>query len=178
MPNFFFTFSWVHFWSIEGGYFLQNANNLNFKLFFGCIHDPQSKYSAFILEEFWIMSHFECRLSRRFWRSKKVVQVVQIGGRGGEVIWTKSKRTATFFRETIPNKERWCLILNLVEPGERCVERAEVRSACRSVRNPGWHLEITSEVSVFCSKFWNSWVGWVYLMIHTFPRFNSWHWIC
>ena len=62
MPNFFFTFSFVHFWSIEGGYFLQNANNLNFKLFFGCIHDPQSKYSAFILEEFWIISHFECRL--------------------------------------------------------------------------------------------------------------------
>ena len=33
----------------------------------------------------------------------KVVQVVQIGGRGrGEVIWTSSKRTATFFRETFP----------------------------------------------------------------------------
>ena len=34
------------------------------------------------------------------WRSKKVVQVVQIRGRGGEgvkVIWTKSKRTATSF---------------------------------------------------------------------------------
>ena len=45
------------------------------------------------------MSHFECRLNRRFWRSKKVIQVVQIGGRG--VIWTKSKRTAAFFRETV-----------------------------------------------------------------------------
>ena len=41
---------------------------------------------------------------------KKIVQVVQIGGRGGgggggwreEVIWTKSKRTATCFRETFP----------------------------------------------------------------------------
>ena len=32
-----------------------------------------------------------------FWRRKKVVQVVQIGGRGGEVFWTKSKRTAFFF---------------------------------------------------------------------------------
>ena len=32
------------------------------------------------------------------WRSTKVVQVVQIRGRGVEqVIWTKSKRTATFF---------------------------------------------------------------------------------
>ena len=29
------------------------------------------------------MSHVEVRLNRRFWRSKKVVQVVQIGGRGG-----------------------------------------------------------------------------------------------
>ena len=42
------------------------------------------------------MSNLECRLNRRFWRSKKVVQVVQIGG------GTKSKITATFFRETIP----------------------------------------------------------------------------
>ena len=33
-----------------------------------------------------------------------MVQVVQIRGRGGvEVIWTKSKRTATFFRETVLN---------------------------------------------------------------------------
>ena len=28
------TFSEVHFWSIKGVYFLQNANNLFFKLFF------------------------------------------------------------------------------------------------------------------------------------------------
>ena len=41
------------------------------------------------------MGHFECRLNGRFWRSKKVVQ---IGGWGYvEVIWTKSKRTVTFF---------------------------------------------------------------------------------
>ena len=42
------------------------------------MYDPKSKYSAFIEEEFWIMSDFECRLNQRFWRSKKVVQVVQI----------------------------------------------------------------------------------------------------
>ena len=47
------------------------------------------------------MSHFEGRLNRRFWRLKKVVQSVQIGG--GEVIWTKSKRPAAFFRENVPN---------------------------------------------------------------------------
>ena len=43
------------------------------------------------------MSHFECRLNRCFWCSKKVVQVVQIGGRGGGggAIWTKYKSTAT-----------------------------------------------------------------------------------
>ena len=45
------------------------------------------------------MSHFECRLNRRFWRSKKVVQVVQTGE---GVIWTKSTRTAAFYRETFP----------------------------------------------------------------------------
>ena len=58
------------------------------------------------------MSHFECRLNRRFWRSKKVVQVVQIGERGGgaEVIWTKSKRTAAFFSETVPVKHTYTYI--------------------------------------------------------------------
>ena len=45
------------------------------------------------------MSHFECCLNRRFWRSKKVVE---IGGREGEVIWTKSKRTAAFFSVCLP----------------------------------------------------------------------------
>ena len=48
------------------------------------------------------MSHFECSLNWCCWRSKKVVQVVQIGGRGGEVIWTKSKRTATFLSWNLP----------------------------------------------------------------------------
>ena len=45
------------------------------------------------------MSNVECRLNQRFWRSKKVVQVVQIGGRevGGDVIWTKSKDEQRFF---------------------------------------------------------------------------------
>ena len=36
------------------------------------------------------MSHFECRLNRRFWRSKKVAQVVQIWGEGGGGIQKKS----------------------------------------------------------------------------------------
>ena len=50
------------------------------------------------------MSHFECHFNR-CWRSKKVVQVVQIRGGGGgeEVIWTKSKRTAAFFRVVTPS---------------------------------------------------------------------------
>ena len=46
--QFFGTFSWVPFWSIQGVYFLQNTNNFKIRLFLGCIHDPQSKYSAFI----------------------------------------------------------------------------------------------------------------------------------
>ena len=63
LPKFLVPFQDVHFWSIKGLYFFQNANNLNFKLFLGCIQDPQSKYFASIYEEFWIMSHFECRLN-------------------------------------------------------------------------------------------------------------------
>ena len=34
LPNFFVTFLSVHFWSIKLVPFLQNDNNLNFKLFF------------------------------------------------------------------------------------------------------------------------------------------------
>ena len=44
------------------------------------------------------MNQFECHLNRCFWRSKRVVKVVQIGGRG----WAKSKRTAACFREAFP----------------------------------------------------------------------------
>ena len=46
---------------------------------------------------FWIMNHFECRLNRRFWRSKKVVQVVQIGGRGGGYLDIIQKKSNFFF---------------------------------------------------------------------------------
>ena len=49
------------------------------------------------------MSHFECRLDQRFWRSKKVVQVVQIGGMGGGGNLDKIQKNSTFFRETVPN---------------------------------------------------------------------------
>ena len=50
------------------------------------------------------MSHFECRLNRHFWRKKNCASCPNWRrGSGGEVIWTKSKRKATFFRETFPN---------------------------------------------------------------------------
>ena len=41
-----------------------------------------------------------------------MVQVVQIGGRGGgaEGIWTKSKKTSTFFCETFPKIKKHKLI--------------------------------------------------------------------
>ena len=44
------------------------------------------------------MSHFECHLNRRFWRSKKVVQ---IGGRGGGNL-DKIQKNSSFSRETFP----------------------------------------------------------------------------
>ena len=50
------------------------------------------------------MSHFECHLNRLFWLSKKVVRVVQVGGKE-EIIWTKSKTTA--------NQTVWSLFLIL-----------------------------------------------------------------
>ena len=44
------------------------------------------------------MNHFECHLNRRFWRSKKVVQVVQFGGQFGQ-----NPKNISFFQETFPN---------------------------------------------------------------------------
>ena len=38
-----------------------------------------------------------------FWLTKLVVEVIQLGEGGGEAIWIKFKRTATFFRATFPN---------------------------------------------------------------------------
>ena len=49
------------------------------------------------------MSHFECRLNQRFWRSIKVVQVVQIGGRGRGNL-DKIQKNSYFFLETVPYK--------------------------------------------------------------------------
>ena len=43
------------------------------------------------------MSHFECRLNWRFWHSKKVVQVVQIGGGGGRGNLNKIQKKSNFF---------------------------------------------------------------------------------
>ena len=45
------------------------------------------------------MSHFECCLNRRFWRSKKVVQVVQFGGRGN---LDKSNSTPPAYKSPAP----------------------------------------------------------------------------
>ena len=75
----------MHFWSTKGVYLLQNANNVNFKLFLGCIHDPQSKDSAFFQEEFWMINNFESHLNQRFWRLKKAVQYVP-NGEGGRAL--------------------------------------------------------------------------------------------
>ena len=87
------------FWLLFISAFLVNkrsqyANNLNFKLLFrlyGC------KYIVYFIVYIVFLSLH--RLSNlKFWRRKKVVQVL---GRGGG-IWTKSKRTAVFPRDTLP----------------------------------------------------------------------------
>ena len=52
---------------------------------------------CFFIEEFWIMVHVECRLNRRLWRSKKVVQAVQIGWRGrGGGVWRLFQQMISF----------------------------------------------------------------------------------
>ena len=83
----------MHFRSIKGVYFLQNANNLTFKLFLGCI------FIVYYITS--IYSIFSSQLTFKSWilTSEKNVKVVQIGGEEGEVIWTKSKRTAVFPRD-------------------------------------------------------------------------------
>ena len=50
------------------------------------------------------MSHFESRLNQRFWRSKKIVQVVQIGGKGaGGGDLDEIQKIAAFSWDVVPN---------------------------------------------------------------------------
>ena len=63
----------MHFWSIKGVYILQNANNLNFELYFRLYTWPTKQvfclYLRIILdnESFWM----NCSLNQSFWRLKK-----------------------------------------------------------------------------------------------------------
>ena len=67
LPNFWSHFQEVLFWSIKESISPKMPIIWTLNCFLGCIHDLQSKYSALIQEEFWIMSHFECRLNQCFW---------------------------------------------------------------------------------------------------------------
>ena len=90
----------MHFWSIKGVSFLQNANNLNFKLFFRLYTWPTKQVFCLYLRG--ILDN------ESFWMSPKSTFLVfkkscPNWGRGrGGGIWTKSNRTAFFSRETVP----------------------------------------------------------------------------
>ena len=63
-------------------------------------------------------------LKLTFLALKKVVQVVQNGGLEGggvEVIWTISKKTSTFFRETFPKIKKHKLIYLQRESSVYCM---------------------------------------------------------
>ena len=98
------TFSLLHFWLIKGVYFLRNANNLNFKLFFRLYTSPTKQVFCLYLrrildnESFWMLS------KSTFLAFKKSCTSCPNWGEGvgGEIIWTKFKRTAAFFREIFP----------------------------------------------------------------------------
>ena len=91
----------MHFWSIKGVYFLQNANNLNFKLFLRLYRWPTKQVICLNLRRILDNELFWMSLKSTFLAFKKVVQVVQIRGR--RVIWTKYNRRATFFCDTFFN---------------------------------------------------------------------------
>ena len=65
------------------------------------------------------MSHFECRWNRRFWRSKKVVQVVQFGGRGGG---GNLDRTEAFFQDVFPKTYKIWLKDSINERAQYCIK--------------------------------------------------------
>ena len=51
-----------------------------------------------------------------FWHigvQKKWYKLSKLGGGGVNVIWTKSKRTANFFRETVPNSQQIYMSLRI-----------------------------------------------------------------
>ena len=94
----------MHFWSIKGDYFLQNANNLNLKLFFFRLYAwPTNQVFCLYLrrnsdnESIWIS------LKSTFLALKKSCTSCPNGGVGGNLDKIQSKRTETFFCETFPH---------------------------------------------------------------------------
>ena len=113
LPKFFVTFSEMHFWSIKGVYFLQNANNLSFKLFFMLYTWPTKQVFCLYLRRILDNKSFWMSLKLTFLALKKSGTSCPkwgVGERGVEVIWTISKKTSTFFRENIPKIKKYKLI--------------------------------------------------------------------
>ena len=113
LPNFCGTFSWVHFWSIKGVYFLQNANNLKTVVFIGCIYIVY--YIVFLVLNW--LSNLEFRRRQKLYKFPN-----------GGVIWTKSKRTAVFPQETVPQSERGhfsslTILMRAARARKRCEKR-------------------------------------------------------
>ena len=84
----------MHFWSIKGVYFLQNANNLNFKLFLFMLYTwPTKQVFCLYLRRIVDKESFWMSPKSTFWAFKKSCTSCP-----NYVIWTKSKRWATFHR--------------------------------------------------------------------------------
>ena len=106
------------------------------------------------------MSHFECRLNRRFWRKKKWYNLSKFWG-GGKVIWTKSKRTALFPQENVPKSLRHSSCWDLIDVTLVC----EIIKPLKKSRNRSlpYFTEFcqTKPVGEVWSNFW----VWSYVQI-------------
>ena len=95
------------------------------------------------------MSHFECRLNRGFWRSKKVVQVVQIWGRGagGGGNLDKIQKNNNFFFVK-PSLRTTCVLC--------CVLKERLRKVKGRVKAVPWCWEVLwrlANAATFSTKY-------------------------
>ena len=117
------------------------------------------------------MIHFEYRLNWSFWRSKKVVQVVQIGEGGREVIWTKSKRAAAFLREPLPYAKPYSSYLPPSAGGIGAQTNIANAEPCPSILIVPLPLPLFIYVSyILIISFWNRsttpFVDWYAMQLH------------
>ena len=102
----------MHFWSIKGVYFLQNANNLNSKLFFFILYTwPTKQVFCLYLRRILDNKSFWMSLKSPFLASKKSCKNCPNWGEGRGGNLEKIQKNSSLFRGVVPKLIVWWPVL-------------------------------------------------------------------